>query len=84
MSRADELNAEWRAAVEGMTFWGEPVQDMDAEGLLSVIGCLVTENRRLQDTPRRQFENAARSGVIDLNLLWPPAPASRPPETRLG
>lgn len=71
MSRADELNAEWKAAVEGMTFWGEPVQDMDAEGLLSVIGYLVTENRRLQDTPGRRFEQAAARGVIDLNVLWP-------------
>lgn len=82
MGRADELNAEWKAAVEGMTFWGEPVQDMDAEGLLSVIGYLVNENRRLQDTPGRRFEDAARSGVIDLNLLYPTAPCSRPPETR--
>lgn len=71
MNKSDELNAEWRAAVEGMTFWGEPVQDMDAEGLLSVIGFLVTENRRLQDTPGRRFEQAAACGVIDLNVLWP-------------
>lgn len=71
MGKSDELNAEWRAAVEGMTFWGEPVQDMDAEGLLSVIGYLVTENRRLQDTPGRRFEQAAACGVIDLNVLWP-------------
>lgn len=71
MSRADELNAECKAAVEGMTFLGEPVQDMDAEGLLAVIGYLVTENRRLQETPGRLFEKSARRGVIDLNLLWP-------------
>ena len=71
MTRADELNAEWRAAVEGMTFWGEPVQDMDAGRLLSVIGYLVTENRRLQETPGGLFEKSARRGVIDLNLLYP-------------
>lgn len=71
MGRMEEQNAEWRAAVDGMMFLGEPVQDMDAEGLLSVIGYLVTENRRLQDTPGKLFEQAARRGVIDLNLLWP-------------
>ena len=77
MSRADELNAEWKAAVEGMTFWGEPVQDMDAEGLLSVIGYLVTENKKLQDTPGRRFEQAAQRGVIDLNVLWPQGASHR-------
>jgi hypothetical protein len=71
MGKADELNAEWKAVVEGMTFWGEPVQDMDADGLLSVIGYLVTENKRLQDAPGRRFEQAAQRGVIDLNVLWP-------------
>lgn len=71
MGRREELIAEWRAAVDGMTFFGEPVQDMDAEGLLSVIGYLVTESRRIQDTPGKLFEQAARRVVLDLNVLWP-------------
>ena len=71
MGLMEEQNAEWRQAVEGMTFWGEPVHDLDAEGLLAVMGYLVTENERLRDTPRRLFEQTARRGVIDLNTLFP-------------
>lgn len=43
------LEAKWRDAFEGMKFFGEPVQDMDADRLLLVIGYLITENRRLSD-----------------------------------
>jgi hypothetical protein len=50
----ERLNSEWRAAVEGMMFFGEPVQDMDAEQLLLVIGHLVTENVRLTHELRGQ------------------------------
>ena len=47
MSNIERLEAEWLAAVEGMMFFGEPVQDMTAEQLLLVIGHLVTERQRL-------------------------------------
>jgi hypothetical protein len=56
----EHMESKWRAAVEGMTFFGEPVQDMDAESLLSVIGCLVVENKRL---------DAAVRGLHELYLL---------------
>ena len=48
MSDIERLESEWRAAVEGMMFFGEPVQDMTAQQLLLVIGHLVTENVRLK------------------------------------
>jgi hypothetical protein len=54
MSDIERLEAEWRAAVKGMMFFGEPVQDMTAEQLLLVIGHLVTENKRLEHELRGQ------------------------------
>jgi hypothetical protein len=47
MEDIERLKAKWRAAVEGMMFFGEPVQDMTAPELRLVIGHLVTENKRL-------------------------------------
>ena len=40
--------------------------------------------RRYQrdERSRRAFEKAAHRGIIDLNLLYPPATSSRPAETR--
>ena len=49
----DSMHAKWRQSVEGMAFFGEPVQDMTAEQLLLVVGMLVQENKRLQDESRR-------------------------------
>ena len=49
IGRIAELESRWRGAVEGMKFFDEPVQDMDAGRLLLVIGYLITENRRLSD-----------------------------------
>lgn len=48
MGRMKELDAEWRDAIEGMKFFDEPVQDMEAESLLRVIGYLVIENNSLK------------------------------------
>lgn len=52
-SLLDSMHAKWREAAEGMTFFGEPVQDMTAEQLRLVVGMLVQENRRPQDESRR-------------------------------
>jgi len=60
MCDAERLKAEWRAAVEGMMFFGEPVQDMEAEQLLLVIGHLVTENVRLTHELRGQEVRSVR------------------------
>ena len=49
-----ELESQWREAVEGMKFFGEPVQDMDAERLLLVIGFLSAEKRRMEEAYRRR------------------------------
>ena len=45
MRRLAELDAEWRDAVEGMTFFGEPVKDLDKDSLLRLIGYLITGTR---------------------------------------
>lgn len=60
MSRVDELNVEWKAAVEGMKFFDEPVQDMNAESLLRVIGYLVVEKRRFEERLRNMEIAAIR------------------------
>ena len=60
MGKADELNAEWRQAVEGMKFFDEPVQDMEAESLLRVIGYLVVEKRRFEERLRNMEIAAIR------------------------
>jgi len=43
----DKFKARCIAAVEGIKFFDQPVQDMTAEELLVVVGHLVTENVRL-------------------------------------
>lgn len=48
MSSFDKLNGEWKSTVEGMTFFGEPVHNMTAEQLLSVVGHLITEKQRVE------------------------------------
>lgn len=48
MDSFDKLNGEWKSAVEGMTFLGEPVHNMTAEQLLSVVGYLITEKQRVE------------------------------------
>ena len=60
MGRMAELDDKWRDAVEGMKFFDEPVQDMDAESLLRVIGYLVVENRRLEKQLRQREFTAIR------------------------
>jgi hypothetical protein len=60
MSDIERLEAEWRAAVEGMMFFGEPVQDMTAAELRLVIGNLVTENKRLASQLREREVVAIR------------------------
>jgi hypothetical protein len=61
MGDIERLEAEWRAAVEGMMFFGEPVQDMTAEQLLLVIGHLVTERKRLASELREREAVAIRT-----------------------
>lgn len=46
----EDFEARCRRAVEGMTFFGEPVQDMDANRLLLVIGHFAEENKRLKES----------------------------------
>lgn len=60
MGRMAELDAEWRQAVEGMTFWGEPVKDLDKESLLKVIGYFVTEKKRAEAQLREREFSAIR------------------------
>jgi hypothetical protein len=61
MGDIERLKAEWRAAVEGMMFFGEPVQDMTSEQLLLVIGHLVTENIRLKhELPGQEVQSVRR------------------------
>jgi hypothetical protein len=60
MTDIERLEAEWRAAVEGMMFFGEPVQDMTSEQLLLVIGHLVTERKRLAGELREREAVAIR------------------------
>jgi hypothetical protein len=60
MSDIERLEAEWRAAVEEMMFFGEPVQDMTAPELRLVIGHLVTENKRLASQLREREAFAIR------------------------
>ena len=52
MAGVTELEAAWRQAVEGMRFMDSPVQDMTAEQLLEVVGFLVLENERLEESLR--------------------------------
>lgn len=74
-SLLDRMNSKWREAVEGMTFFGEPVQNMDAERMLMVVGMLACENRRLQDESQRilKMHRVSNNGV-----RWFP-PATQPP-----
>lgn len=49
----DDLGAKWKQAVEGMTFFGEPVKDLSRERLLMLVGMLMgkppdTEVERLR------------------------------------
>lgn len=44
----DKFKARCIAAVEGMKFFDQPVQDMTAEELLVVVGHLIGENDRLK------------------------------------
>ena len=48
MSATKRLESAWRTEVEGMRFFGEPVQDMNRERLLLVIGFLAGENKMLR------------------------------------
>jgi len=60
MRAIKDLETEWRNAVEGMTFFGEPVQDMTAEQLLLLVGHLVTEKRQIESELRSRRASALR------------------------
>ena len=47
MEIIDELHSKtaWLEAIEGMTFFGIPVSEMNEEGLRQLVGFLVTEKR---------------------------------------
>jgi hypothetical protein len=61
MEDIERLKAKWRAAVEGMMFLGEPVQDMTSEQLMLVIGHLVMENVRLKhELPGQEVQSVRR------------------------
>ncbi|NBW22651.1 MAG: hypothetical protein EBR82_83370 [Caulobacteraceae bacterium] len=47
------MNSEWEQAIEGMTFFGEPVDEMDASAFRFLVGYLVTENKRLESRVRK-------------------------------
>ncbi len=69
MDAFERMESEWRAAVEGMTFFGEPVQDMTAERMLVVVGHLVTENNRLKDEIRSVFTPGQQAMVQAIGRL---------------
>lgn len=60
MGRMKELDAEWLEAVEGMTFFGEPVKDLDKDSLLRVIGYFITEKKRVEAQLREREFSAIR------------------------
>lgn len=49
----DEFEARCRKTAEGMTFFGEPVQGLDADRLLVLVGHLYDENKRLKESVER-------------------------------
>lgn len=51
-----ELESIWAKAAEGMTFFGEPVKDFNADRLLLVVGYLAEENRRMTSRMRVRSE----------------------------
>lgn len=53
MEDVRELDADCTSAIEGMAFFGEPVQDMNSESLLRVIGYLVIQNEQLKSDAYR-------------------------------
>lgn len=55
-----ELEDDWLAATEGMTFWGEPVKDLDKESLLRLIGYFITEKKRVEAQLREREFSAIR------------------------
>ena len=36
----EEQKQQWREKAQGMRFFGQPVIDLDRDGLLAVVGCL--------------------------------------------
>ena len=55
-----ELEADWLEAADGMTFWGEPVRDLDKASLLKLIGYFVTEKKRVEAQLREREFSAIR------------------------
>lgn len=82
MSDIERLEAEWRASVEGMTFFGEPVQDMTAEQLLLVVGHLVMESERLKDEIRSVFTPGQRAMIQAIGDLPIQKKSNEPPEVK--
>jgi hypothetical protein len=49
----DETVSEWRKNVSGATFLGRPIDKMDAEELVTVVGYFIGEKSRREDELRR-------------------------------
>ncbi len=47
--------------LEGVTFYGQPVEEFDAGELRSMVGHLLDENERLQDRVEVLEENAGKT-----------------------
>lgn len=64
MTAMRDLDRKWQEAVEEMTFFGVPVNDLSRERLLMLVGMLAGENRRLQDESqslRKMYQVARRN-----------------------